>query len=229
MESIRRIFLLAAVVLIDSTQAIPQQPVTSPPQLADSGPTLETTMKFIQEKLNSIGKITFDYPGVGDSSEERIQAMTTLPVVSMALSDARADATSCTLEVTETRDTHYYPGTGPGTVDDVDLGKYTLSFKDVANIKIAPLSQRTNADPHFPVYVLILSAPAGTVTLHLTNTVTYYPDPKGKHSRPASTATTDTPGNSLLIDIVDEDLGNRLAKAMTHAIELCGGRSKDPF
>jgi hypothetical protein len=28
---------------------------------------------------------------------------------------------------------------------------------------------------------------------------------------------------------LDEDLANRVAKAFVHAVELCGGGSKDPF
>jgi hypothetical protein len=28
---------------------------------------------------------------------------------------------------------------------------------------------------------------------------------------------------------LDEDVANRIAKAMVHAVELCGGGNKDPF
>jgi hypothetical protein len=40
------------------------------------------------------------------------------------------------------------------------------------------------------------------------------------------------PGNSGFIEYLqfsDEDIANRIAKAMNHAVELCGGGSKDPF
>jgi hypothetical protein len=36
-------------------------------------------------------------------------------------------------------------------------------------------------------------------------------------------------GEQVMIRLRDEDTATRMAKAMTHATELCGGGSKDPF
>jgi len=36
-------------------------------------------------------------------------------------------------------------------------------------------------------------------------------------------------GREFFLPFADEDLANRVAKAMLHAVELCGGGSKDPF
>jgi hypothetical protein len=40
---------------------------------------------------------------------------------------------------------------------------------------------------------------------------------------------TNSAGNRQEIPFADEDLANRVAKALTHAVELCGGGSKEPF
>jgi hypothetical protein len=40
---------------------------------------------------------------------------------------------------------------------------------------------------------------------------------------------TDPRGIRLEIPFRDEDMANRVAKALTHAVELCGGGSKEPF
>jgi hypothetical protein len=36
-------------------------------------------------------------------------------------------------------------------------------------------------------------------------------------------------GESVSLEFLDEEIANRIAKAMSHAVELCGGGSKDPF
>jgi hypothetical protein len=36
-------------------------------------------------------------------------------------------------------------------------------------------------------------------------------------------------GDALGLHFGDEDMANRVAKAMNHAAELCGGGNKDPF
>jgi hypothetical protein len=36
-------------------------------------------------------------------------------------------------------------------------------------------------------------------------------------------------GEFLRLYFSDEEIANRVAKAMLHAVELCGGGSKDPF
>jgi hypothetical protein len=57
--SCRRIFVLMLIVSIAVSVAALAQDVPPPPKPADAGPSLETTMKFIQERLEAIGPVNF--------------------------------------------------------------------------------------------------------------------------------------------------------------------------
>ena len=46
--------------LLSCVVAIPQSaPVAPPPKPADGGPTLEVTMRFVEDKLNEVGPISY--------------------------------------------------------------------------------------------------------------------------------------------------------------------------
>jgi hypothetical protein len=58
LENFMRIICLMSLVLL-TTAAMTQQSVAPPPKPPADGPSLEVTMKFIQEKLNGVGTVNF--------------------------------------------------------------------------------------------------------------------------------------------------------------------------
>ena len=56
---VMRIVTVFLMVALTAATVVAQQAVPPPPQPPANGPTLATTMQFIQDKLNDIGKISF--------------------------------------------------------------------------------------------------------------------------------------------------------------------------
>lgn len=166
--------LLAATALAQEKKDAPP-----PPKPEDNGPSLEVTMKFIQEKLKDKLLKHFD--------QENIVA----------------DPVSCQLTVTD----------GGRAKGDTTIIR-SLSFREVENIHVGPQvdedGQATGA------FSLGISMESQTGVHH-----TYIYDKK--HRKEASSG-------GYQFQFTDEDIANRIAKAMIHAVELCGGGSKpEPF
>jgi hypothetical protein len=208
-----------------------QQSTPPTAQPADNGPTLAATMQFIQEKLSEQGKVGW------------VEIVSSQPGWTyrhlLNVSDVMANPAACTLYATETNDfTIELPkGTtlklgGSATVDDlhqlivetdtIPIEKITVEkFQDVANKAYAEA-----AHPEFivtvtpSVYYVKLWASSTVFTGHLSTT-------KGKQAPVEKDATVKTLG----ITVRDEETANKIAKAMTHAMELCGGgvTKKDLF
>ena len=109
---------------------------------------------------------------------------------------------------------------------------YIIQFKDVVSIEVESLQERRNrrwaelAHPEISiqttpaVYDLVLKgAKKDAFSVHSTFD-------KGKE--PAQDR--DSTGDTAYFVFRDEETANRLAKAMVHAVELCGGGTKpEPF
>jgi hypothetical protein len=209
-----------------SIPALSQQ--SAPPSAgpADGGPTLAATMQYIQEKLSEQGKVgwatTFSNKP-GWTEREFI-----------AISDVMGDPAACTLYTTETVDTvielpsgkTLKPG-GPVTADD--LRKHTVemdttSFKQIEKITVERYQDIANqalveaAHPEVtatvtpPVFYVRFWASSAVFSAHTSTT-------KGSQTPVEKDAASKTNG----LTFRDEDTANRVAKAMIHAMELCGG------
>lgn len=218
------------------SQAVPmlaQQAVPPPPKPKDKGPTLEATMKFIQDKMNEQDTVGYAFTQ-SDLSAETFR-------VFYGVSEVFADAASCALRTVETTDTQidvapgytYSEGGEPVTGENLsrrNVEKATIRLRDVESIRVERLQDIWNRDfaeaahPERtreiapPVYGLTLVAPRPVFLFHTTYTT-------GR----AAPKEFDSPSKTDMLQIRDEDTANRLAKAFAHAVELCGGGNKDPF
>jgi len=167
------------------------QDVPPPPRPKDEGPSLEVTMKFLQEKLpGQVNYIVYFHDDVvgTDCTNKRSQGV----------SNVAADAGRCHVGY------HLRYIREGETLADNDLG---IPLKEVQDIVVMPLEQSlkaANAKNGHPEWSSRVDPP---VFLLL---------PKG-WSR----------GGGFLFD--DETLSHRVAKALQHAVELCGGGNQEPF
>lgn len=226
------VFLVALTV--SATSAQEKKTVPPPPKPADDEPSLEATMKFIQDKINDHGTVGYV---VTDSTASGV-----LHRVHLLNFDVVADAPTCTLrekdksiEEIEVTDGVTY-NEGGNTVSGDNLHRETLvmskgSFKDVESIAVESAQDfinrmlAQNAHPertmsYTPaVYRLSLdAAKKDAFSVHREYTV-------GK--QPPGTA--DFTVRQMGFSFRDEQTANRIAKAITHAVELCGGGNKEPF
>jgi hypothetical protein len=186
----------------------------TPPKPAEKGPTLEVTMKFIQDKMNDIGQVNWVeyYHDKTKGSDWTNQYGSEIKNLVAAPSDCRITY-------------HEFAGNSQLGLTEFE---YTLQLKDIADIVMVPqledqrrtFAAATNAQYHDwmvtnvapPVFLLRLS----------TN-----------HPVEARISKTQQPlSSSKKIDFkfLDEKLADRVAKALQHAAELCGaGENREPF
>jgi hypothetical protein len=209
-----------------ATAAWGQQSPPPPAQPADGGPTLPATMQFIQEKLSEQGQVGWvqtqnNQPGV----TRRILVL---------VSDVMADPAACTLYATGTVETKIElpkgktlkPG-GPVTVDDLHtrtIETDTVAFKQVEKItveKLEDVQNRGYAEAAHPEITVTVTPTIFYVKLWASNAVfsVHTSTTKGNQTPVEKDTTSKTNGVSFR----DEDTANSMAKAMTHAMELCGG------
>jgi hypothetical protein len=171
--------------------------VPPPPPPADNGPSLETTMKFIQDKLNDMGMVAFS----ATFQNSQLGQQRTQPITNV-YGNVVADSTQC-------RISYHRKGTNEGktTVNQ----NFTFSLRDVKKILVRPYEQANN------------EWLAATNSANGVSTISTSPQAFELSLRQIHGAEND-------FNLTDEDLAERLAKAFTHAVELCGGgTSKEPF
>jgi hypothetical protein len=150
---------------------------------------LEATMKFIQDKLNSIGPVkyvahTHDVRNGGDWTNKFDDDVSRLV----------ANPSVCRIYY------HWFTSVEEKVTMDKDVG---FALYDVQKIRVLTREELFNSDNaamgraswtvkvESPVYVLLVQRPA----------------PRENH-----------------FVFLDQDLANRIAKALAHAVELCGGK-----
>jgi hypothetical protein len=198
-----------------------------PAKSADSGPTLAETMQFIQEKLSQQGQVAW------------AQTLSNKPGASIrkivSLGDVMADPAACTLYTTETIETSVdlprgttYKSTGkPVNADDLHTQTVetdTTSFKQVEKITVEKqqdIENQTLAEAAHPDVTATVMPPVFYVKMWASSAVfsAHTSTTRGRLPAVEKDATSKTSGFTFR----DEDTANRVAKAMTHAMELCGG------
>ena len=236
MKTLRTI--VSVLVLTAFSAAYAQQSVPPPPQPAKdapvaapaaSGPTLVETMKFIQEKLKEQGLVEF----TETVSVQNQPGVTIRISVRSKDDDVVADPAACTLHAAGTYDSNTVASAGGKTVSTENQHSYlsgTLAFKDVEKITVEHVLDFFNrhtaesGHPEFtatagtPVFFVELSAAKTLFTRHETNT-----------TGNKAPVVTDEPLKEASLVFRDEETANRVAKAILHAVELCGGGNKEPF
>jgi hypothetical protein len=233
---IERTFLLLAIafyLIAGIAQAQQTKKVPPPPKPPDEEPSLAVTMKFVQDKLTEqdpLGYVVTFSSAAGTIFRRHENR-----------SDVRADATACTLhgavkqvqDIEVSQGATYQENGQPVTGDDLHssgTGSSTISLKDVEKITVDSYQEEGNrfwakqAHPEVtitvvpPIFVLALSASKPVFTVHYAFTRGKQPPKEG-----------DSSGKEISYSFDSEETANRIAKALTHAVELCGGGNKDPF
>jgi hypothetical protein len=199
-----------------------QQSTPPPATHSDNGPTLAATMQFIQEKLSEQGKIGW--------AETTSNGMTLRKFFNIV--DVLTDPAACTLYTTETIDQTIDIPKGktlkPGfSADDLHtqiVETDTTSFKQIEKItveKLQDLQNKAYAEAAHPDITVTVTPPVFYVKLWASSAVFsgHTSTTKGKQAPVEKDATNKTGG----ITIRDEETANKVAKAMIHAVELCGG------
>jgi hypothetical protein len=184
------ISVLASTVF---TAAFAQTAVPPPPKPAADGPTLEVTMKFIQDKLQERGRLNYaiylhDNADGKDSTHQ----------FSGEPSKIVADPATCRISY------HLYNKIDSEAPTEADV---SFSLRDVQDLVVMTAEQawkqRFAADGH-PAWDAKIDPPVFLVEARRAgnqNNGFYFPS---------------------------EEMANRVAKALVHAVELCGGGQKTP-
>jgi hypothetical protein len=193
-NGMRIVFVVSLAALLGAP-AHAQTSIPPPPKPAGSGPSLEVTMQFLQEKLSDIGKVTF----LSYTQNTRSGSYTS-ETDSTEVSNVAVNANQC-------RITYHWKVIMDGRLDqDKNAG---FSLRDVQDIVIKPYAQ----------YQTELDASLGNPHILTPST------------NPSLSALLVRRAHGVynLFPITDADTADRIAKALTHAVELCGGGNKDPF
>ena len=195
MKTLRTPLSILTMALMAFSSSSAQKAVAPPPKPADSGPSLAVTMKFLQDKLGDIGKVT-SVSFVQNTNDGSTSSNT----FTNEFSNVAAYPDQCRISYHQkvTRD--------GATVADSDTW---FSLRDVQDVVVKPWAQyqtEVNAGAGFPNFVVT------SVNPPLTALLVRRPHNLSNH-----------------FSFTDADLADRVAKAFTHAVELCGGGSKDPF
>ncbi len=182
------------------------QDVPPPPKPADSGPSLEVTMKFIVEKLGAIGPVN-SIAYLHDNSNQRPDWR---EWTREEITDVRPNVADCRVD-------YRWRGLLFAAVETSSGGPNDTWFlpKDVEEIVVKPWAQaiqESNARGGHPEYAVQTEPPIFELTIRRKESL-----PRKKSNR-----------TLVRFHLYDETLANRLAKALVHAAEFCGG-SKDPF
>lgn len=202
------------------------QDVPPPPKPADNGPSLAETMAYIQDKLNMHGKVEY---------QATYQAPMGTTTFSVEVYGAEANASRCTLSWTALNLT-----ATPG-LRTKDRVTFQFSFRDVDHFEVSALSAQKPSDPD-------PRPGAGTVVIPLSFSPDVYnvravmaagkkfhmnvhndADGVAHNIRPGEFDVPPIRDHYLDFLFRDNESANRMAKAMVHAVELCGGGDKDPF
>jgi hypothetical protein len=189
-----------AALVVSGALAQQKKSVPPPPKPKDAGPSLEVTMKFIQDKVNAVGPVNYAAyyhenavgAGVSDWTAQ----------FGNEASNMVADAGACRISY------HWTTRTENGQIaSDLDTG---FSLKDVQDIAVMPMEQlhkEVDTVAGHPSWSCRIDPPVFALKVRITDTAGF-----------------------KNFDFSDEQLANRVAKAMLHAVELCGGGSKpEPF
>jgi hypothetical protein len=186
---------VSLVVLIMGTALAQQKPVPPPPKPGDDGPSLEITMKFLREKLNDAGPVTYltyvhDNVNGGDFTNK----------FKYEISKVYADPGNCNIGF------HWKTEREGAVTHDLDV---EFSLKAVTEALVMTREQDLKES----------SVAAGHPELDARVDPSVFVLRVRKNSKGV---------NEFLF--FDEQMANRVAKAMVHAVELCGGGSTpEPF
>jgi hypothetical protein len=193
-----RIIAVFLTIVLAATTALAQQSVPPPPQPAPdkpAGPSLDVTMKFIQDKLSEIGMVNFaGYVHDSANNTDWVQKF------SVTFSNVAANPGACTLS--------YHRLVINNNVREHDENVF-INLRDVQSITVLLDEQ------DWQMYLVRQGETTKTVKDVPEIIVLDIMMSKG----------VDHP-----IRFYEQEMADRVAKALVHAVELCGGGPKpEPF
>ena len=184
------LFLLAVAI----TALAQKNSVPPPPKPEDNGPSLEVTMKFIEDKLNGIGLLNFAVY-IHDDTKEVDRA-----IFKNTISNVVADAVACRVS------DHWKSEQNGKVAAEFDVSFLLKAANDIEVMTIEQALKEIDTAAGHPAWTYRSDPPAFILKVRQK----------------------DKSVNSF--EFYDEDLANRVAKALIHAVELCGGGSElEPF
>jgi hypothetical protein len=200
-------FVCFTVLLIGP--ALAQQPVPPPPppQPAGNGPSLVATMQFIQDKLNDNNKASW----IDNAQTARFAGMNWADTITHEISNVVADQSQCRISYhlfTKHSVAYRFIATSDGKNNKGEDSSFSL--RAVQEIVVKPWEQ----------YETEWLAKNG------------HPDTTVISANPPMTALVvrQPHGVENVFTFTDAALADRIAKAMVHAVELCGGgKTEEPF
>lgn len=201
MKNILRVMFVLSIASLLGVYTVAQTAVALPPKPADAGPSLEATMKFIQERFNLVGIVTF-VMRIQDTSDPDTTYNPMKPAYQVH--DLVADPTQCQIAY----HMRYWSNLGAAPLYDPDR---RFSLAEVQEVVVEPVEQYQNE----------IFTSSGNVTQKVVS------------SDPPVTVLVIERRNIALAQsdrfyFSDANLADRLAKAINHAVELCGG-NREPF
>jgi hypothetical protein len=163
----------------------------------DAGPSLEATMKFIEDKVNGIDKVEYAFVQKNPVTGEVMNSATMTHRVHITLNPS-----TCGLHWEHV----WLLGDGSGDPKTIPTQPVTVSFKDAQRMEVLTVEEADNRSFAASAKETIAQPTPYELKLYLSST-----------KKP------------LQFYFFDQDLANRVAKAMVHATELCGGGNSDPF
>jgi hypothetical protein len=214
--------------------ALAQQKKTAPPppKPADEGPSLEVTIKFIQDKLKDIAEIKWaqrptETRGGGDPRWQTYGQP--------AFSEVLADPSSC--QVTFHQLVHQDKATCAALSCNAQLEwTWRVSFHDVEKIEVMSRQDyinREHAKEGHPELQEVVTPAVFDVNVVMTTGKTVH-ELFITTAKSGEATRNDIELKNWPLTIPDEVMADRLAKAVVHAVELCGGggkkeEEKEPF
>ena len=218
-----RIATLFLTLALAAATALAQQSVPPPPQPAadkPSGPPLEVTLKFIQDKVNQQGSIVYveswNNAVSGTSSSAKESSVESRVVAVDPAGGLSLQQTYKSLDSTQS-------GTRSATAT------WQMQFKDVEKLDV--LNSIDFKHRKSPQIVFQIDPPYFEVLIHLVagKTVPHH-TVRVESSNKGKTSESDDNIGEFVLHFRDEETADRVAKALVHAVELCGGGSKpEPF
>jgi hypothetical protein len=163
----------------------------------DAGPSLEATMKFIEDKVNGIDKVEYAFVQKNPVTGKVVNSATMTHRVHITLNPS-----TCGLHWEHV----WLLGDGSGDPKTIPTQPATVSFKDAQRMEVLTVEEADNRSFAASAKETIVQPTPYELKLYLSST-----------KKP------------LEFYFFDQDLANRVAKAMVHTTELCGGGNSDPF
>jgi hypothetical protein len=193
------------------------QEVPLPPKPSAESPSLENTLDFIRDKLAAQGVVSTIHT-VRNTLTGKLNGPW-----KYSWKESDVSASACNLSL---RQMFHWPN--PEAVDEY---VNHLSLRDVERLVVTSIQDEWNRDsakkgePEAvakaspPVWVVEVYMSPGKSVRSETHKVRPGQDPSDETKFPVE----------ILLHFQDEQLAQRIAKALTHAVELCGGGGKELF